>query len=554
MKKTALISLIVLVLSISTIPAHSESITPSSQLASTSLCKLSKFDNPNIDLVGTGSLGFPTPTERLNTSKPINAALIGVDFSDLPSKTANPKIDYEYITKPITKWYSDLSSGKMKFNWSFNTKYVRMSQKLSFYNIGGSSAGTGKNTVRADEFIKQAVALANKNFDFRNIDLIVVAPPPNTSGDQVTNGGAYPMITGDGYKYSGGEILNATIINVQEISSRMYGPWFGALGLAHELGHLTGLTDLYDTSWNISKDKYEDQFKYMGIFSYMNYAGADGNSIVPTAWEQWQVGWMKDNQFRCVKNLVNSTHEISNLESTGTGVKGVVVPVSQTKAIIIESRRKIGYDATMPLSAEGALVYTVDTLISSGNGPMKVVPKKSSKKTLLQDAPLQSGDSVVVLGYRIKNLSMKKSSDVISISKLDGKPSNVPNPSTKERFPSAQGNSNSNSQGTSPSNTSAPLANQSLGGYGTSQTEGYVEYIATGFESYRLQIFTLGTGTEVWNSGIVNFNLKSSKIPVANLACPNRYQIKMTIFSKTNGQGESKSTTNDGMLAPINCS
>ena len=163
MKKSAVVPLVLIALYISTIPAHSESITPEGQLASTALCKLSKFDNPNIDRAGTGYLGFPTPTERLNTSMLINAAIIGVDFSDLPSKTLNPKIDYEYITKPITKWYSDLSGGKMKFNWSFNTKYVRMSQKLGFYNIGGSSAGTGKNTVRADEFIKQAVALADKN-------------------------------------------------------------------------------------------------------------------------------------------------------------------------------------------------------------------------------------------------------------------------------------------------------------------------------------------------------------------------------------------------------
>ena len=87
-------------------PAFSESVTPLSQLTQVSNCKLSKFDTPNNDVVGTGYLGFPTPKERLNTSKTINAAIIGVDFPDLQSKTSSPKSDYTYITKPITKWYS----------------------------------------------------------------------------------------------------------------------------------------------------------------------------------------------------------------------------------------------------------------------------------------------------------------------------------------------------------------------------------------------------------------------------------------------------------------
>ena len=550
MRNRALGSLITIALLVPTIPAYSESLTPSSQLTPVSSCKLSKFDNPNSDPAGTGYLGFPTPSERLSTSKNIKAAIIGVDFSDLQSKTPSPKTDYEYITKPITKWYSDLSGGKMKFNWSFNAKYVRMGQKLSFYNIGGSNAGTGRNTVRADEFIRQAIALADKNFDFKNIDVVVIAPPPNTTGDQVTNGGAYPMTIGDGYKFSGGEILNATIINVQEISSKPYAPWFGALGIAHELGHLTGLTDLYDTSWSQSKEKYEAQFKYMGIFSYMNFAGSNGNAILPTSWEQWQVGWMKDSQIHCVKNLVSSTHEIMNLENTANGVKAVVVPVSTTKALVIESRRKNGYDSTMPSSAEGALVYTIDTLLSSGNGPMRVVRKGTSKNVMYEDAPLKSGESLDVLGYRIKNISMKKNSDLISVVKIDGKSSNIPNPSLTPKFPKDSG---STSQKNGAEQTDS-LSVQSLGGFGTSQTEGYVEYTAMALQSYKIQITALGTETVVWNSGIVNSTSKTSKVPVSNLTCGTRYRISMTVYSKSDGQGNSKTTLNDGMLAPINCS
>ena len=550
MRKRSITGLIIAVLFVSSTPALSVNATSASQLAPSASCKLSKFDNPNSDPVGTGYLGFPTPTERLNTSKTINAAIIGVDFSDLQSKTPNPKIDYEYITKPITQWYSVLSNGKMKFNWRFNAKYVRMSQKLSYYNIGGSTAGTGKTTIRADEFIKQAISLSDKDFDFENIDLVVIAPPLNTTGDQVTNGGAYPMVKGDGYKYSGGEVLNATIINVQEISSRKYPPWFGGLPLAHEIGHLTGLTDLYNTSWSQSKEKSEAQFKYMGIFSYMNFAGANGNAIYPTIWEQWQVGWLKDSHIRCVKNLLSSIHEISNLETTSSNPKGVVVPISATKAIVVESRRKVGYDSTMPASAEGALVYTLDTLASSGTGALRVVRKVNSKKILFEDAPLKSGEYVDILGYRIKNESMKKNSDIISIVKIDGKLSNVPNPTMTPKFGTNTGSSSQNKA----SGQADSLSVQALGGFGTSRTEGYVEFTASALQSFKIQISTLGTEVEIWNSGIVNSTSKTSKVPVSNLKCGDRYRISMTIYSNPDGQGESKTTTNDGMLSAINCS
>ena len=534
-------------------PAYSESLTPISQLQNPANCKLSIYDNPNRDNIGTGFLGFPTPPERLSTSKAISAALIGVDFSDLKSNTPNPKIDYEYITKPISRWYSNLSNGKMQISWKFNSKYVRMNEKLGAYNIGGSSAGTGKNTVRADEFIQQAITLASASFDFKNIDFVVIAPPLNTTGDQVTNGGAYPMPNGQGFKFGGGEILNATIINVQEISSRQYAPWFGALPLAHEIGHLMGWTDLGDTSWNSSKETYEAQFKYMGIFSFMNYAGPTGNAIVPTAWEQWQASLIRDSQIRCVKSVVKSTHEISNVESVNTDVKAVVIPTSSTKAIVIESRRKTGYDSDMPAIAEGILVYTVDILKPSGSGAIRIARKATSRKPLFEDAPLKPGESLDILGYRIANLSRSKSSDVVSVTRLDGKIVTIPNPLTK---PTNSQNSQSSKQNNGSSSTQQhqqSLQVLSLGGFGTSQTEGYVEYSAIGLQSFDIRISTLGSGVEVWKSGIMNSKLEKAKVSVANLSCSDRYRITMTVYSKTDGQGESRTTINDGMLTAINC-
>ena len=48
----------------------------------------------------------------------------------------------------------------------------------------------------------------------------------------------------------------------------------------------------------------------------------------------------------------------------------MVVPLTETTALVVESRRKLGYD--FRLSKEGALVYKVDTSVLSGEGPIVV--------------------------------------------------------------------------------------------------------------------------------------------------------------------------------------
>jgi hypothetical protein len=46
------------------------------------------------------------------------------------------------------------------------------------------------------------------------------------------------------------------------------------------------------------------------------------------------------------------------------------VPLTETTALVVESRRKLGYDSL--LRKEGALLYKVDTSVPSGEGPIVV--------------------------------------------------------------------------------------------------------------------------------------------------------------------------------------
>ena len=80
--------------------------------------------------------------------------------------------------------------------------------------------------------------------------------------------------------------------------------------------------------------------------------------------------------------------------------------------IVVESRRKLGFDATAPhthqnglmprhgLLEEGVLVYSVDSRIDNGQLPIKVAGDSGNGQ--VDDFPtLQVGESVTVSGYTI---------------------------------------------------------------------------------------------------------------------------------------------------------
>jgi hypothetical protein len=100
------------------------------------------------------------------------------------------------------------------------------------------------------------------------------------------------------------------------------------------------------------------------------------------------------------------------------GIKGAIIQLSSTEAIVIESRRALRYDNEMGKSSEGALIYKVNTLIGSGSGPMRVVGRTGSDDIWFRDAPLKIGDTYIVDGYSISVIESGVFGDVIKVNKL----------------------------------------------------------------------------------------------------------------------------------------
>ena len=97
----------------------------------------------------------------------------------------------------------------------------------------------------------------------------------------------------------------------------------------------------------------------------------------------------------------------------------IVIPISKYKAIIVESRRNLGFDVNLGTANEGAIVYTVDTTIPYRKSTMKIVPSPTAKDaTWRRDAALKLNEAVTIWGYKITNIETGDYGDVVKVEKV----------------------------------------------------------------------------------------------------------------------------------------
>jgi hypothetical protein len=157
-----------------------------------------------------------------------------------------------------------------------------------------------------------------------------------------------------------------------------------------------GLVDLY--AFQGDTHRFVGGFDMMGLIS--------GLAPEYLAYDRW-LGWLDDAQISCQLNS-DSTVTLTAIEQPG-GIKAVMVPTSPTSLVVVESRRALGFDSG--LTKTGALVYTVDSSVLSGNGPMQVYPNLTDK----YQSPLMTGDQVTVGKVTITVTHATSSGDTVRV-------------------------------------------------------------------------------------------------------------------------------------------
>ena len=355
-------------------------------------CKLPVADGRGDVSIG----GWPRIDERLKSTGGVIATVVMVDFPDAPA-SMTPTDAFARISQSADV-FNEMSYGKLSYTFKPALKWYRMSKKSTDYVAGGWTF------IKHRDYIVEAAKLADVDIDFSKTDSLIILANPDSTG--IGNSGpAFAAVRKNGITLDGKYISNGAT------SAYDLNNW-KSIWLNHEVTHTLGLVDLYAFTQSNPANRY-DGLRYTGEFSYMGFSSYESNAPSLFAFERWNLGWINDSQIKCLKDA-KSTELISPVQTSG-GVKAVVIPISRTKAVVIESRRAIGIDKNIAKS--GALVYVVDSSIQSGQGPVKVFPSDVSSDPRYLKAPRALGESVTTEGITVKVTKSDDSGDTVEITK-----------------------------------------------------------------------------------------------------------------------------------------
>jgi M6 family metalloprotease-like protein len=243
-------------------------------------------------------------------------------------------------------------------------------------------------------YLAEAVAMADADVDFSATESLIVLANPDAAGLGEAGPAFAPISMDDGIAVDGTVLMNGAT------SAHDLNHW-GAIWLNHEITHTLGLPDLYAFDG-------PEQFPYTGEFGYMGLSSLDANAPGLFAWERWVLGWLDDDQVTCLAAPPSgSVPVVLSPIGTAGGTKAAVVALGPTSALVAEARTATGLDAG--IRKEGVLVYTVDTSVQSGFGPVRVSPADSPDPAVgyatFFDAPRAAGESVDVEGIRVTVVS-----------------------------------------------------------------------------------------------------------------------------------------------------
>jgi hypothetical protein len=162
--------------------------------------------------------------------------------------------------------------------------------------------------------------------------------------------------------------------------------------LAHELGHVLGLPDLYATAGAGAESLYAGPWDPM--------SQPLGQNLL--AWHALSLGWLGAANVACVRAGTTREARLTPLE-TGGGLKALLLPQGQS-LVVVEARRRVGLDAG--LCADGVLVYSVQLDAVPKAAPVRVLGRSAAGACgPLSGAPLRPGQSLKLGAIRVDVLS-----------------------------------------------------------------------------------------------------------------------------------------------------
>jgi M6 family metalloprotease-like protein len=332
-----------------------------------------------------GTLGFPRVPIRLPSTGRVRIGVIFADFADSVATDTTEHVLKQY-SPDLETYFSNMSYGRLNIELVPAHNWARMSKNSTSYRIGRGEW----SWLDFSSFLEEAIRLGSVGVDITAWDsFIVLANSPNVMSSSLSPPPGYAIVEAGGKRWTNGLLLGTDA-------------GYFVAAMQHEVGHNFGLLDLYPYTGT--------GFRYTGDFSLMGSLWGTAPELF--AWERWTLNWLEDTQVGCIESG-SVTASLSPVSISG-GQKMIVSPISESKALVVEVRRRAGYDKA--LIEEGPLAYVVDTSKSGGYGTIKVLPLLESDG-IKSSAPLNLGETIEFEGISVTYKSRNALSDEIIVTR-----------------------------------------------------------------------------------------------------------------------------------------
>ena len=348
-------------------------LTPVAQLADPNDCKIADITGGGFSDVVTS--GFPLPEGAPDALDDFRLLVLPFSVSDSVFDDADLAIVTEMVDS-VTNFFLDQSYGRA-------TVIGTIAPREAWVTLPGTTDSTGMSNMTfghdKDPIFRKVVTEAAATLDLTAYDAVAVY---SHKDDRFFFGQGNMRVdtpTGEvvGVLMGGKNVILWTV-------------------LAHELGH----------TWLSSEDLYyfPDQSQIMmGGWGLMTESVDLTIEINP--WLRWINAWIDDAQVRCVTSSGESIHHVEAVSVASDATKMVVVKLSDHSALIVDSRRDLGFgEGSWDANGDATLVYVVDTSIPHGEGPMRL---RSELRAV--------GDTVTTDGVTVTLLDADETNDLVSV-------------------------------------------------------------------------------------------------------------------------------------------
>jgi len=311
-------------------------------------------------------INAPSEMRSPSLAGPFRGLCIMVDFSDKTAQTSSYKFDtliFYDRNGTVRNYYQEVSYGQLDLitvNLPSSLGWQRAPQTYAYYvdNNYGTDSPYPNNTQKLCEDL---VDLVDPLVDFSQydndgngyVDVVMIAHAgqgaefTGSSSDIWSHKWSIIPRNRDGVNISDYTIMPEYWNNPGDMTIGVY---------CHELGHVFGLPDLYDTDGSSYGTGY---WSLMSSGSWNGWLGSSPAHL--DAWSKTQLGWVTPS------NVTDNVTGVSipDVETNATIYRLWTSGASGDEYFLVENRQKNGYDAALPGS--GLLIWHIDESVNHNN-------------------------------------------------------------------------------------------------------------------------------------------------------------------------------------------